>query len=1320
MGPLEKLRNKILLLTMALSLISAVVKAEDKKQNSSVNDVIKRIPSSEAKKYPKETDGQFEAQGFGKDFSKEPVLLDEAQKEELKKKESENNKEQIQDQKYKEDLKELVKDVESKDGSSKPETAQDADLRKAKEALKARSKKVETKKEKELDYELDSETNDVIYNGNEKSVIPVESEEELQNQLQLQRRVDIFYEGRVRFKNGASIWATEDAGAITPKLEITAPEFMDLSQDKIRFIVFSNYFSFINKWELRIYRMNRVFGQEDIAVLKGDRSSLYNIDYEIDKKKFKNGDVIYYQLKVFQNDKVYDLVRPKQLTFTNTILNQDLRIQDDRSRSKELMKIWGENAIEFQNIPIRGSRIRLVGQNIPINYTLMYRGQNIQIDQNGSFVIEEHFPVGDHKIKLEITENDLSATGQKPKSAQDSDKDKSSENKFVVPFNVKVTGDYFFYVAMADFRVGENKLSQKVVSLADDNQFGETFLDGRLAFYLKGRVLGKYLVTAQMDTTEGPIENMFDGIHRKNAESLFRRLDPDRYYPVYGDNSTTTQDAASAGRLFVRIESDEAKLLWGNDNTDMTRTWLSQYNRTLYGAHFKYKSRVSTKFAQRKTNIKAFASQPETLLGHNEFLGTGGLLYILRHNDVVQGSEKLQLEVRDRDTGIMKNKMTLKPFVDYEFDYLAGRIVLSQPITTFDMQGGTQIIDNNTVGGDLYYLIADYEYNATGSDLDKTSIGASGEHWLNDYISVGGTYVDDKGAAGNYSLKGVDASLRVGKDSFVKLERAETQNVQTQDNFLSDDGGLSFVQKPQTILAAGESAKAWVLDSQLHLTDLINTKDDAILSTWYRDFEAGFSTARFQASNDLVEYGLNLDYRFMDRNIFKTKHSSIEEEGVRKEDMFLVSLGREFSTGSTVSIEYRQDKIQNLTTLNDGRGEVVGALVNQRITPAINLYAKAQTSLKEEGIYTSNDRWALGTKFRMTAKWDGLAEYSDGDRGEGAVAGLGYNVDATYKIYGNFDKSIDTTTGLRSNGFTLGQRKRLESGFNLTSENGFETVGDNAGVRELYGLDYNINRTLTAGVSVQFGDLENRLTGELTSKDAVSANITYNLSQKLLASTKVSFVNQRGAINLDQFLVTNSLRFRTSRAHEWSLKADYSFSEDPNFSEPLAKYFEGNIGHAFRPVTNNRLNTFLRYTFLYDLDSQAQVNFRNDQRVSVFDGQLNYDITRRWEIGGRLAQKIGSERITRGTGPWIDATLTFAQIRARYHLIKKWDGVFELRAVNVKENQDLQAGSLIGLDYHIGDHLRLGAGFNFTRFNDDLTNFNYDNYGWFINLVGKM
>ncbi len=44
---------------------------------------------------------------------------------------------------------------------------------------------------------------------------------------------------------------------------------------------------------------------------------------------------------------------------------------------------------------------------------------------------------------------------------------------------------------------------------------------------------------------------------------------------------------------------------------------------------------------------------------------------------------------------------------------------------------------------------------------------------------------------------------------------------------------------------------------------------------------------------------------------------------------------------------------------------------------------------------------------------------------------------------------------------------------------------------------------------------------------------------------------------------------------------------------------------------------------------------------------------------------------------------------------------------------------MISVDRHIGKNLKVGIGYNFTNFDDDLSNNDGTSEGWFINLVGK-
>ena len=58
----------------------------------------------------------------------------------------------------------------------------------------------------------------------------------------------------------------------------------------------------------------------------------------------------------------------------------------------------------------------------------------------------------------------------------------------------------------------------------------------------------------------------YDSEHPDNNR-LFRDLDPERWYPVYGDSSLVGFDAQSNSRLYVRLDKDRNYLLYGDITT---------------------------------------------------------------------------------------------------------------------------------------------------------------------------------------------------------------------------------------------------------------------------------------------------------------------------------------------------------------------------------------------------------------------------------------------------------------------------------------------------------------------------------------------------------------------------------------------------------------------------------------------------------------------------------------------------------------------------------------------------------------------------------
>ena len=62
----------------------------------------------------------------------------------------------------------------------------------------------------------------------------------------------------------------------------------------------------------------------------------------------------------------------------------------------------------------------------------------------------------------------------------------------------------------------------------------------------------------------------------------------------------------------------------------------------------------------------------------------------------------------------------------------------------------------------------------------------------------------------------------------------------------------------------------------------------------------------------------------------------------------------------------------------------------------------------------------------------------------------------------------------------------------------------------------------------------------------------------------------------------------------------------------------------------------------------------------------------------------------------------------------------EARFLSLPDAQDSLGGFLVGIYRELDNYFKLGAGYNFTSFSDDLTDLSYTHQGIFINLIGKI
>ena len=257
---------------------------------------------------------------------------------------------------------------------------------------------------------------------------------------------------------------------------------------------------------------------------------------------------------------------------------------------------------------MNGGTVTVSGRNAAKGEVVHALGTLVPVDDQGRFVVRQLLPAGTHTVNIDIDAPD----GGHTEYAR----------------NLTITPDSWFYVALGELTVSPNHTTGPALLVTGDtDRYGKaTEVDGRGAFYAKGKVHDDYLVTLSVDTTERPIEKLFTNVASKDPRFLLERIDADKAYPVYGDDSTSEWDAPTNGQVYARVEHNDSRATWGNFQTAWTGLELNQFSRSLYGGDLLLKSDGATSFGERRSTIDAFGAEPGTLDSREEFRGTGGSL----------------------------------------------------------------------------------------------------------------------------------------------------------------------------------------------------------------------------------------------------------------------------------------------------------------------------------------------------------------------------------------------------------------------------------------------------------------------------------------------------------------------------------------------------------------------------------------------------------------------------------------------------------------------------------------------------------------------
>jgi len=301
-------------------------------------------------------------------------------------------------------------------------------------------------------------------------------------------------------------------------------------------------------------------------------------------------------------------------------------------------------------------------------------------------------------------------------------------------------------VGLAEGAVGYNTASGHMENLRAADGEDRLYEDGRLAFFAKGSIQGKWLLTMAYDSAKSS---------PAVGNGLFQTIDPNTYYTLYGDASQQQNEAASTRKLYLKIERDRFYALFGDFNTGLSLTDLSRYSRTLNG--------VKTEYQGKNLEFNLFGSETGQVFARDEVRGDGtsGLYHLSRKN-IVLNTEKITIETRDRfRSEIIIASRSLARYIDYTIDYANGTIFFKEPIYSRDEKF------NPT------YIVAEYETLNDGVE-SLTLGGRVGAKLLDETVRTGVSYIHEGQINSHGDLYGVDASWQIDKEIKVKAEAART------------------------------------------------------------------------------------------------------------------------------------------------------------------------------------------------------------------------------------------------------------------------------------------------------------------------------------------------------------------------------------------------------------------------------------------------------------------------------------------------------------------------------------------------------------------
>ncbi len=886
---------------------------------------------------------------------------------------------------------------------------------------------------------------------------------------------------------------------------------------------------------------------------------------------------------------------------------------------------------------------------------------------------------------------------------------------------------------------------QEIRTWSRDFNGGKASAAARAAFFLKGTISGDVLLTAAYDSD------------KETRARLLRDIKPDQLYAVYGDASLRSFDARSGDRLYLRIDKDKSYLLYGDFVTgdgftqaigqgsvaSLKQRSLGAYNRTATGLRAHHEA--------DGLSASAFAFNDSLRQVVEEFASQGSGPYGLRNSGALEGSEKLEVIVRDRQqpARIISVKPLLR-LVDYSFEPFSGRILLGQFMPSVDA-------DLNPVS-----LRVSYELDQGG---DRFWVyGGDVQARLSDMIELGGSAVVDRNALSPYHLNSANATIRFGPRSALVAEVARSHSeVNTNPTNLNSGPGLAGQR-------GAISGQAWRVefaheDERSQARAFVGRSDPTFQNP-AAPLQGGRGEAQVSGSwvvTDRVKL-VGDALRSEDRNPGGGERSQASagvrwaaterltlEAGWRSSRETVGNLpngsgNQPFGSGSGGSGSGLGSGVGLTSSLASGSAGGALGYGNQALDlttglPVISAAGlSAAMSPLPAGTRLDSDSLRLGLGYRLSERLrlGGEIEQSvAGDERRRLSLGADWQLSERSRVYGRWEHQSGWTlqnnlsaTGRQTDALVIGvdsshwRDTQVFSEYRLRDALSGRDAQIASGIRQQWDLREGL-RLSTALERTQLATDRSAATSASTSAStsAVSLGLDYSADPLWRGSTRIEHrrsgdlahtanTNERFDTTLWQVMAARKLdRDWTLLARHYALHTNYADRGD-------VQQDRAQLGLAWRDTDSNRVNALGKVEFKRESDASNASLGPLSSRAVIVSAHADWHPSRPWWLTGRAAAKWQTDQLEQGARSSFRAQLLSA--RMVYDISEHWD--IGLAAA-------LQSGQYGARQHAIGaevgfllrQNLWLSAGVNATGFaaDRDLAAAEYTQRGAYLRLRFK-